>query len=93
MKIICLFAQRKCQYEGQYAPELMDAIDENGDADNPDFLNEEEGELRKDDSIAFWRRITLEISDSEFDRLFYPPSCTIKATATAQDTTTEDSND
>jgi hypothetical protein len=73
MKIICLFAQQKCRYEGQYAPDLRAAIDEYGDSDNSHYLNDEEEKLSKDGSIAFWRRITLEVSDSEFDHLFFPP--------------------
>lgn len=81
MKIICLFAQEKCEYEGEYAPDLRAAIDEYGNRDNPDYLNDEEQKLRSDNSIAFWRRITLEVSDAEFDRLFFPSSDVLKATA------------
>lgn len=81
MKIICLFAQEKCEYEGQYAPDLRAAIDEWGNSDNPAYLNEEEEKLRKDGSIAFWRRITLEVNDADFDRLFYPSPKILKATA------------
>ena len=79
MKIICLFAQEKCTYEGEYAPDLRAAIDEYGNSDNPDYINQEEQKLRQDSSIEFWRRITLEVNDEEFDRLFYPPSETLKA--------------
>jgi hypothetical protein len=81
MKIICLFAQQRCHYEGQYAPDLRAAIDEWSHGDNPQYIHDEEEKLRKDDSIAFWRRITIEIDDTEFDRLFYPPTETLKATA------------
>jgi hypothetical protein len=81
MKIICLFAQQRCDYKDQYAPDLRAAIDEWGDSNNPHYLNEEEEKLRKDGSIAFWRRITLEVNDAEFDQLFLPPSETLKATA------------
>lgn len=80
MKIICLFAQQKCDYEGQYAPDLRAAIDEYSNADNPAYLDDEEEELRKDLFIVFWRRITLEVNDAEFDRLFYPSDETLKAT-------------
>lgn len=82
MKIICLFAQQKCDYEGQYALYLRAAIDEYGNDDNPAYLDNEEEKLRENNSIVFWRRITLEVSDAEFDRLFYPPSEALKATAT-----------
>ena len=81
MKIYCLFAQQKCEYKDQYAPDLRAAIDEWGDSDNPHYLNEEEEKLRKDSSIAFWRRITIDVNDAEFDRLFYPPSDMLKPTS------------
>ena len=35
MKIIMVWAQRICTYPGQYAPELINAIDGYGDDDNP----------------------------------------------------------
>ena len=79
MKIICLFAQEKCTYEGQYAPDLRAAIDQFSHSDNPDYINDEEEKLRQDSSIEFWRRIILVVDDKEFDRLFYPPSGTLKA--------------
>ena len=79
MKIICLFAQEKCTYEGEYAPDLRAAIDEYGHSDNPDYINDEEEKLRQDSSIEFWSRIILVVDDKEFDRLFYPPSETLKA--------------
>lgn len=72
MKVICLFAQQKCDYPGQYLPDLRAAIDENSDSDNPDFLTEEEEALRKDSSVDFYRRITITIDDKEFDKAFYP---------------------
>jgi|688.fasta_scaffold255598_2 hypothetical protein len=80
MKIYCLFAQQKCSYKDEYAPDLRAAIDEWGNSDNPDYLNEEEDKLRKDGSIAFWRRITIDVDDAQFDRLFYPPSEMLKPT-------------
>jgi hypothetical protein len=41
MKIIMVWGQRKNEYAGQYAPELLTAIDEVGDEHNPDFINSE----------------------------------------------------
>jgi len=79
MKIICLFAQEKQDYEGEYAPDLRAAIDEYGHDANPDYIYNEEEKLRNDNSIDFYRRITLEVDDAEFDRLFFPPTETLKA--------------
>lgn len=81
MKIYCLFAQQKCDYEGQYAPDLRAAIDEYGNDENPSYLDDEEEKLRSDHSVAFWRRITLEVSDADFDRLFHRQAGMLKATA------------
>ena len=81
MKIICLFAQQRCEYEDEYAPDLRAAIDQWNHGDGSKYIYDEEEKLRKDDSIAFWRRITVEIDDAEFDRLFYPPTETLKARA------------
>jgi len=81
MKIYCLFAQQKCSYEDEYAPDLRAAIDEWGQSANPHYLNEEEDKLRRDSSIAFWKRITIDVDDAEFDRLFFPPSGVLKPTS------------
>lgn len=39
MKIIMIWGQRKCTYPGQYAPELLEAVSENMDIDNPDIIS------------------------------------------------------
>ena len=80
MKIICLFAQQRCSYEDEYAPDLRAAIDEWSHSHNPQHIYDEEEKLRKDNSIAFWRRIIIEVDDAEFDQLVYPPTKTLKAT-------------
>lgn len=71
MEIRCLFAQRKCSYEGQYAPELLAAIDEYGDEENPDYLNEEQKKAEKDNDLLFTKRITISISKEKFDAVFF----------------------
>lgn len=40
MKLYLLFGQRENAYPGEYGPELLDAIDEYTDEDNPDYLND-----------------------------------------------------
>jgi hypothetical protein len=54
MDIFILVGQRKCRYEGEYAPEVLEAIDQFGNDANPDFL------------IDAKRRLTL---TEEFDAL------------------------
>lgn len=38
MKFHVLYAQRKERYKGEYAPEVLAAIDENGQSDNPEYM-------------------------------------------------------
>jgi hypothetical protein len=71
MKIICLFAQRKEAYPGEYAPELLSAIDDVGDTDNPDYMLEEQEKARKDEELAFFRRMEISVNEKEFNDLFY----------------------
>lgn len=40
MKILMLWGQRLCRYEGEYAPELLEAVSEYADQDNPAILND-----------------------------------------------------
>lgn len=40
MKITALFGQRKCEYDGQYLPELIRAADEYTMDENPDDIDE-----------------------------------------------------
>ena len=39
MKLYLLFGQRVCSYPGQYAPELIDAVDEYTDEDNSEYFD------------------------------------------------------
>ena len=80
MKIVCLFAQRNEGYPGQYAPELLEAIDEYGDDDNPDYMNEAEDKADADRDLVRARRIEIEISDKDFDAAFNPEKKAIKGT-------------
>lgn len=78
MKIIVLFAQRKCAYPGQYAPELLAAIDEYGNFDNPAYMLDEEAKAGADSDIEFWRRMTLVVDEDEFYQQFYGKSLVAK---------------
>ena len=39
MKICMVWGQRRCQYEGEFAPELLEAMSEYTDEDNPDVID------------------------------------------------------
>lgn len=71
MEIRCLFAQRQFSYPGENAPELLAAIDEYGDDENPDYLNNEQDKANCDDDVLFTKRIVITIPDKEFDDVFF----------------------
>jgi len=71
MKLICLFGQRKELYLGELVPELLDAIDEYGNDDNPSYMDDKEKEYNGYDDIAFTKRIEIEVDDKRFDEVFY----------------------
>jgi len=80
MKIITIFGQRKESYPGEYAPELIDAVDECADIDNGKYMQDEMEKAHKlvaDGEFSFVRRMEFDIDDKEFDKAFYGE--TIKA--------------
>lgn len=73
MKIICLFGQRAGKYEGQYAPELLAAIDGIGNDENPDYMDDQEVKHQNSGDFLFMKRIVLHVPSDIFDKEFYPP--------------------
>lgn len=65
MIIYCLFGQRKESYEGQYAPELIDSVDEYTNDENPDYLNNRFELERKNPEFSNIAIIPIEISQKE----------------------------
>ena len=72
MKIHCLFIQRKCAYEGQYAPELYDAVDEFTNDENPGYLVEAKSRAMEDSDIELCKELVIRIDDNQFKRAFNP---------------------
>lgn len=73
MKLHILFGQRKCNYPGQYAPELIAGIDEYGQNENPEYL---EGEIMKAEiSTEFTALavIIISVPDSAITARLNPP--------------------
>jgi hypothetical protein len=56
-----LFGQRKCAYEGQYAPEALEIADENAYDDNPEWLlvKKEQNEISEEFTAVAIVTITL----------------------------------
>ena len=74
MMIYTLWAHRKESYPGQYAPELLASIDEYSHDDNPIYLDNEQDEAEKSKEFDHIQRITLTISEDEFNKQFYGES-------------------
>lgn len=71
MKIITLWGQRIEQYKGQYAPELLAAIDEIGNDENPEYLNQEESNANKFGEFSVIRRIIIQIPQKDFEEQLF----------------------
>ena len=67
-----LIGQRKCAYPGQYAPEALEVMDDNGMSDNPEFMSEKMEyyqRSREFDSIVIMK---VGVADSHVDRVLFP---------------------
>ena len=72
MTIKILFGHRKENYEGEYAPEVLEAIDEYSNDDNPDwFLKRCEG-YERDESFNVLKVVEIEVKDLDIMRVLYP---------------------
>lgn len=72
MKIHTLIAQRKGNYPGQYAPEVLAAIDENGTDINPEFISDAYGENKESGDFSSLAIIVIEVPDDEIDKRLNP---------------------
>jgi hypothetical protein len=86
MKIITIFGQRKEQYEGEYAPELLVAVDEYTNEINPTYLRQELGQIKELElkgTFEFIKIMEFEVPQAEFDRIFFGE--TLKASVIEMD--------
>jgi hypothetical protein len=70
MKIKILFAQRKCSYGGEYAPEALAVVDQHTDDENPEYFQREcEKELKvMGNECEAHRVIEIEVSDDDIQK-------------------------
>jgi hypothetical protein len=78
MQIKMLWGQRVCSYAGQYAPELLLAVDENCEDENPDYFQEEERKFRLSGEFTAITIIEGSISDAYIEQSFKNTSVTIR---------------
>lgn len=79
MKLFVLFGQRKCSYPGEYAMEALACMDENGQSDNPDYLDGEHAKYEKSCEFDRLSIVELSVSEKEVQRVLYPEQQAIAA--------------
>ena len=72
MKLFVLFGQRKCAYPGQYAMEALACIDENGESENPDYLEGEHAKYEQSGEFDRLSIVPLTVSEQDVRRVLYP---------------------
>lgn len=73
-----LFGQRKGSYEGEYAPEVLDAIDEYGNDENPDFLKNKFADSEYSKEFSSLKIIDIQLDRTEIDKILNPENKTIQ---------------
>ena len=79
MKIIVVIAQRKCRYEGEYAPEALACISEYGQEENPDFITDTLSENRNCEEFDAVEPVCFEVDGKAIDAALFPNRNPIKA--------------
>lgn len=65
MKVHILYAQRNERYPGEYAPEALAVIDENGMSDNPEYMAEKKVAATKTGEFESVVVVTLEVDGAK----------------------------
>lgn len=79
MKLFVLFGQRKCDYPGQYALEALACMVENGQSDNPDYLEGEHGKYEESGEFDRLSIVELAVNEKDVRSVLYPEQKTIPA--------------
>ena len=74
-----MIGQRKCDYPGQYAPELLDAVDELTLEGNPEYLRNAMEKHRGDPSLESVVILVAVVPDTSVDQALCPPAIVVDA--------------
>lgn len=83
MKIHLIVGQRVETYDGEYAPEVLDAWDENTLDENRDGFREAFAKHEGDKGLAMVRELIVDVMDADIERLFKVP--VVKAKTESED--------
>lgn len=72
MKIYMLWGQRICSYEGEYAPELICAVDELTEMSNSEYLRGEKKRCEESKEFSFIAVAVANIPDELIERILRP---------------------
>lgn len=70
MNLLVLFGQRKCNYEGEYAPEVLDAQVDFHYSDYPDHFDKVEQDAIKSGDFEGVCRVLIKVNSKEINGLF-----------------------
>jgi len=78
MELHVVFAQRRCQYPGEYGPEALACATEYEVDDNPDHLVGVEANAREDEGLERVARVVLEVEEEAVKRILFPEATAIQ---------------
>ena len=70
MKLDILFAQRKCSYPGEYAPEALQVVTEFDYGENPDFIEGKLEDAKADSEFISASIIEVTLDDAAYKAIF-----------------------
>jgi len=69
MKLYILFGQRECRYDGEFAPEALEVVDEYTMDENPEWFKEKKKEYRSNSFFSSVKEIVVNVSEAEIDKI------------------------
>lgn len=80
MRLFVLMGQRKERYRGEYAPEALACMDEVGQEDNPDYLNDKKVECDFAKEFERTEIIVIDVDSKAIMQRLRPEDSVIAAT-------------
>lgn len=84
MKIHILMGQRKEGYPGEYAPEALACLDENGHSDNPEYLAAEKAKADASGDFENTVIVTLKTNGAAIMELLRPAEKVLAAAVVSE---------
>ena len=69
MLLYVIFGQRRCRYEGEYAPEALEIVDEYTMEENPEWIETKKKEHAEDKSFSNVEIVTIDLGKGSLDKI------------------------